>query len=180
MCCVVYRKHRILWLSQMWIRRWKEVLTPPCMKVTSQGWPHRGRLFRLQILCFPHHSGKANSSSSGCLAEHVSDGVGKWLSVWSNKSALQNKFQLFHFKHLFNNFFIFCFLQTQPCYLHWYFYCVQLIELQNRRMAWVEKSHNDHLVSTPLLCAGSPTTRPDCPEPHPAWLWMLPGRGYYL
>ena len=26
-------------------------------------------------------------------------------------------------------------------------------------MAWVEKDHNDHLVSTPLLCAGSPTTR---------------------
>ena len=21
----------------------------------------------------------------------------------------------------------------------------------------------------PLLCAGSPTTRPGCPEPHPAW-----------
>jgi len=27
-------------------------------------------------------------------------------------------------------------------------------------MAWVEKDHNDHQVSTPLLCAGSPTTRP--------------------
>ena len=25
---------------------------------------------------------------------------------------------------------------------------------------------DDHLVSTPLLCAGLPTTRP---EPHPAW-----------
>ena len=36
-------------------------------------------------------------------------------------------------------------------------------------MAWVEKDHNDHLVSTPLLCAGSQTTRPGCPEPHPAW-----------
>ena len=31
-------------------------------------------------------------------------------------------------------------------------------------MAWVEKDHNDR-VSTPLLCAGSPTTRPGCPEP---------------
>jgi len=37
-------------------------------------------------------------------------------------------------------------------------------------MAWVEKDHNDHPVSTPLLCAGSPTTRQGCPEPHPAWL----------
>jgi len=35
------------------------------------------------------------------------------------------------------------------------------------RMAWVEKDHNDHLVSTSLLCAGLPTTRPGCPEPHP-------------
>jgi len=26
----------------------------------------------------------------------------------------------------------------------------------NRRMAWVEKDHNDHLGSTPLLRAGSP------------------------
>ena len=45
-------------------------------------------------------------------------------------------------------------------------------------MAWVEKDHNDHPVSTPLLCAGSPTTRPGCPEPHPAWPWMPPGMGH--
>jgi len=30
----------------------------------------------------------------------------------------------------------------------------------------------------PLLCAGSPTTRPGCPEPHPAWPWMPPGMGH--
>jgi len=40
-------------------------------------------------------------------------------------------------------------------------------DLQNHRMAWVEKDRNDHLVSTPLLCAGLPTTRPGCLEPHP-------------
>jgi len=45
-------------------------------------------------------------------------------------------------------------------------------------MAWVEKDHNDHWVSTPLLCAGSPTTRPGCPEPHPAWPWMPPWMGH--
>jgi len=28
--------------------------------------------------------------------------------------------------------------------------------------------------SNPLLCAGSPTSRPGCPEPHPAWPWMPP------
>lgn len=38
------------------------------------------------------------------------------------------------------------------------------------RTAQVEKDHYDHLVSTPLLCAGLPTTRPGCHEPHPAWL----------
>jgi len=32
--------------------------------------------------------------------------------------------------------------------------------------------------SNPLLCAGSPTTRPGCPEPHPAWPWMPPGMGH--
>jgi len=37
-------------------------------------------------------------------------------------------------------------------------------------MARVEKDHSDHWVSTPLLCAGPPTTRPGCPEPHPAWI----------
>jgi len=31
-------------------------------------------------------------------------------------------------------------------------------------MAWVEKDLKDHLVSTPPLCAGSPTTRPGWPE----------------
>jgi len=35
-------------------------------------------------------------------------------------------------------------------------------------MAWVEKDLKDHLVSTPLPQAGSPTTRPGCPEPHPS------------
>ena len=45
-------------------------------------------------------------------------------------------------------------------------------------MVWVEKDYNDHLVSTPLLHAGSPTTRPGCPESHPAWPWMPPGMGH--
>jgi len=35
-------------------------------------------------------------------------------------------------------------------------------------MAWVEKDLKDYLVSTPLPWAGSPTTRPGCPEPHSA------------
>jgi len=43
-------------------------------------------------------------------------------------------------------------------------------------MAWVEKDHNDQ-VSTTLLCAGSPNTRPGCPEPHPAWPQMPPATG---
>jgi len=45
-------------------------------------------------------------------------------------------------------------------------------------MAWGAKDHNDHRGSTPLLCAGSPTSRPGCPEPHPAWPWMPPEMGH--
>ena len=45
-------------------------------------------------------------------------------------------------------------------------------------MAWVEKDYNAHLVSTHLLCAGLPTIRTGCPEPHPAWPWMPPGMGH--
>ena len=44
-----------------------------------------------------------------------------------------------------------------------------LTHMKYHRMAWVEKDLKDHLVSTPSLCAGSPTTRAGCPEPHPAW-----------
>jgi len=54
----------------------------------------------------------------------------------------------------------------------------RMIESWNHRLAWVEKDHNDPLVSTPLICAGSPSTRPGCPAPHPAWPWMPPGRGH--
>jgi len=45
-------------------------------------------------------------------------------------------------------------------------------------MAWIEKDHNDPLLSTPLLCAGLPTAGPGCPEPHPAWPWMPLGTGH--
>ena len=40
---------------------------------------------------------------------------------------------------------------------------------QSHRMAWVEKDHNAHPVSTP--------SRPGCLEPHPAWPWMPPQVG---
>jgi len=40
-------------------------------------------------------------------------------------------------------------------------------------MAWFEKDLKDHVVSTPLAWAGSPATRPGCPEPHPASPKML-------
>ena len=43
-------------------------------------------------------------------------------------------------------------------------------------MAWVAKDH--HLISTPLPWAGLPTTRPGCPEPHPALPWLPPGIGH--
>jgi len=34
------------------------------------------------------------------------------------------------------------------------------------------------MFQPPLLCAGSPTSRPGCPEPHPAWPWMPAGMGH--
>ena len=34
------------------------------------------------------------------------------------------------------------------------------------------------ISSNPLLCAGSPTSSPGCPEPHPAWPWMPAGMGH--
>ena len=59
----------------------------------------------------------------------------------------------------------------------WMFY--QNTFFFNHRMAWVEKDLKDHhLVSTPLSCAGLPTTRPGCSEPRPAWSWMHPGMGH--
>jgi len=36
-------------------------------------------------------------------------------------------------------------------------------------MSWAEKALKDDLFSTPLPWAGSATTRPHCPESHPAW-----------
>ena len=32
--------------------------------------------------------------------------------------------------------------------------------------------------SNPVLCAGSPTSSPGCPEPHPDWPWMRAGMGH--
>ena len=61
--------------------------------------------------------------------------------------------------------------------------CLKLLEIlftesQNHRMTSFEKDHNDHLVSTPLLCVGLPTARPGCPEPRPAWPLMPSGMGH--
>ena len=51
------------------------------------------------------------------------------------------------------------------------------IESLTHRMAWVAKEHNAHQLQ-PLLCAGSPTSSPGCPEPHPAWPGMPAGMGH--
>jgi len=58
--------------------------------------------------------------------------------------------------------------------------CFSKAENKKHRMAWVEKDHNDHRVSIPLLCAGSPTITPGCPEPHPAWPWVPSGTSKHL
>jgi len=42
-------------------------------------------------------------------------------------------------------------------------------ESQNHRMIWIRKDRIDHLVPTSLPWAGTPSTRPVCSKPHPAW-----------
>ena len=59
-------------------------------------------------------------------------------------------------------------------------------QLTSTCMKWIIESRNGlgwkrpqcSSSSNPLLCAGSPTTRPGCSEPHPAWPWMPPGMGH--
>jgi len=45
-------------------------------------------------------------------------------------------------------------------------------------MIWIGRELTDHLVPTPLPWAGTPSTRPGCSKPCPAWPWTLPGRGH--
>jgi len=47
-------------------------------------------------------------------------------------------------------------------------------------MVWVGRDLIDHLISTPLPWAGTPSTRPGCSKPHPMWPSTLPGRGHKL
>jgi len=51
----------------------------------------------------------------------------------------------------------------------------RIMESQNHKMAWVEKDLKGHLVSTPLLWAGSPTTRAGLPRGHPATMRLFVG-----
>jgi len=44
-------------------------------------------------------------------------------------------------------------------------------------VVWVGRDLKDHLVPTLLPGAGTPSTRPSCSRPHPAWPWTLPWRG---
>ena len=46
-------------------------------------------------------------------------------------------------------------------------------------MAWVEKDHNDHLISTPLLRAGLLIARPGCPKPQTALPWIIEAQGIH-
>ena len=50
------------------------------------------------------------------------------------------------------------------------------IRSQKDRMAWVERtSRTTEFQRPPAKCTGSPTSRPGCAEPHPAWAPMPPG-----
>lgn len=45
-------------------------------------------------------------------------------------------------------------------------------------MTWVGRDLRDHLIPTPLLWAGLPTSRWDCTGSHPAWLCTPPVMGH--
>lgn len=40
---------------------------------------------------------------------------------------------------------------------------------QSYRLAWVGRDPENHLVPNPLPCTGTPSWRPGCSRPHPAW-----------
>ena len=40
---------------------------------------------------------------------------------------------------------------------------------ETHRIVWVGRDLKDHLVPTPSPWAGTPSTRPGCSKPHPAW-----------
>jgi len=46
---------------------------------------------------------------------------------------------------------------------------------QNHRMVWVGRDLKDHLAPTRRPQPGTPSTRPGCSKPRPAWPWTLPG-----
>ena len=50
----------------------------------------------------------------------------------------------------------------------------------HRIIEWLgfEVNLKDHLVPTSLPWAGTPSTRPSCSKPHPAWPWTLLGTGH--
>ena len=54
------------------------------------------------------------------------------------------------------------------------------VESWNCRMVWIglEGTFKDHLVQQPPCHGQTPSTRPACSKPHPAWPWTLPGRGH--
>jgi len=57
------------------------------------------------------------------------------------------------------------------------FMLLHVIESQSKNgLDW--KGPQWSLSSNPLPCAGLPTSRPGCPEPHPAWPWMPQGIGH--
>jgi len=91
----------------------------------------------------------------GNICQHWKNSLKKLLNkqirkTWLKISTSMWAFVLFHF--IFMSF-VFGLLKKTNSFL-WYFTLV--LKSINHRMAWVEKDHNDHLVSTPLLCAGSP------------------------
>jgi len=45
-------------------------------------------------------------------------------------------------------------------------------------MVCVERDVINHVIPIPLPRGGTPSTRPGCSKPRPAWPWTFPGRGH--
>jgi len=109
------------------------------------------------------------------------------LSTWNTSFQLEQSFIKTQVWHRREGIYVLL-INQQVCLCNWLLFILfsfpikgqlwgQMDHRMNHRRAWVEKDHNHHQVSTLLLWAGSPTTRPGCPEQHRVSSWMPPGMG---
>jgi len=69
---------------------------------------------------------------------------------------------------------VFCLLALWATTFPRLFFCILVTyPYENHRMVCVGRDLIDHLVTTPLPWAGTPSTTSGYSKPHPTWPWML-------